>query len=141
MLERVAISSSRRSSQFRDQNYISCISCFDSVFSFVVVVQSPSRVQLFATPGTAACQASLSLTISQSLPKFTFIALVMWWSHPSSDALFSFCPQSFQRQTGTLISERQTGVFAGSREPLSTTDFETHPKNHTGLLVEGGMGV
>ena len=56
-------------------------SCFDSVFSFVVVVQSPSRVQLFATPGTAACQASLSLTISQSLPKFMLIALVMPSSH------------------------------------------------------------
>ena len=30
--------------------------------------------QLFATPWTAACQASLSLTISQSLPKFVSIA-------------------------------------------------------------------
>ena len=30
----------------------------------VVVVQPPSRVQLFMTPWTAACQASLSLTIS-----------------------------------------------------------------------------
>ena len=34
----------------------------------VVVVQLPSHVWLFATPRTAACQASLSLTISQSLP-------------------------------------------------------------------------
>ena len=32
--------------------------------SIVVVVQPPSRVQLFMTPWTAACQASLSLTIS-----------------------------------------------------------------------------
>ena len=55
----------------------------------VLVVQSPM------TPWTAACQASLSLTVSQSLPKFMFIASVMWWSHLSSDALFSFCPQSF----------------------------------------------
>ena len=35
-----------------------------------VIVQSPSRVQLFATPWTAACQTSLSLTISRNLPKF-----------------------------------------------------------------------
>ena len=42
-----------------------------------VVAQSPSHVQLFATPWTAALQASLSLTISWSLPKFTFIVLVM----------------------------------------------------------------
>ena len=33
------------------------------------VVQSLSRVRLFATPWTAACQASLSITNSQSLPK------------------------------------------------------------------------
>ena len=54
-------------------------------------VQSLSCVRLFVTPWTAALQASLSHTISQSLPKSTFIAC-----HPaisSSDALFS-CPQS-----------------------------------------------
>ena len=43
----------------------------------VVVVQSPSRVQLFGTPWTAACQVSLTLTISKSLPKFMSIALVI----------------------------------------------------------------
>ena len=46
-----------------------------------LVVQSPSRVWLFATPCTAAQQASLSLTISRSLSKFLFIALVMLSSH------------------------------------------------------------
>ena len=43
----------------------------------VVVVQWPSRVPPFVTPWTAACQASLSLTISRSLPKFMSIASVM----------------------------------------------------------------
>ena len=43
-----------------------------------VVVQSPC---LFVTPCTAAHQASLTLTISQSLPKFTSIASVMPFSH------------------------------------------------------------
>ena len=38
------------------------------------VVQSTSHIWLFATPWTAARQASLSLTISQSLPKFMSIA-------------------------------------------------------------------
>ena len=46
-----------------------------------IVVQSPSWVQLFLTPGTAACQASLSLTNSRSLPKFISIALVMPSNH------------------------------------------------------------
>ena len=38
-------------------------------------------VQLFATTWAAVPEASLSLTISQSLPKFMFIALVMLSSH------------------------------------------------------------
>ena len=42
-----------------------------------VVVQSLSQVQLFATPWTAACQASLSFTISQSLLKLMSIESVM----------------------------------------------------------------
>ena len=37
------------------------------------VVQALCCVGLFATPWTAACQASLSFTISQSLPKFMSI--------------------------------------------------------------------
>ena len=52
-----------------------------SLFRMVVVVQSPSHVQLFKTPWAAAHQASLSLTISWSLPKFTSIALVTTSNH------------------------------------------------------------
>ena len=44
-------------------------------------VQSLSRVLLFATPWTAACQASLSITNSQSLPKLMSIELVMPFNH------------------------------------------------------------
>ena len=46
-----------------------------------VVVQSPSHIRFFATPWTGTCQASLSLTISQSLPKFMLITSVMLSSH------------------------------------------------------------
>ena len=49
-----------------------------------VIVQSPSPIQLFATPWTAARQASLSLTISRSLPKFMSIESVM----PSNHLIF-----------------------------------------------------
>ena len=42
-----------------------------------VVVQLLSRVQLFATPWTAALQASVSFTSSQSLLKFMSIELMM----------------------------------------------------------------
>ena len=44
-------------------------------------VQSLSHVQLFATPWTTACQASLSITNSQSLLKLMFIESMMPSSH------------------------------------------------------------
>ena len=47
----------------------------------IFVVQSPSHVWLFLTPWTAARQASLSLTISWSLPKFMTFESVMPSNH------------------------------------------------------------
>ena len=47
----------------------------------IVAVQSLIRVQLFVTPWTAACQASLSFTISRSLLKFMSIESVMPSNH------------------------------------------------------------
>ena len=44
-------------------------------------VQTQNHVQLFATPWTAACQASLSITISQSSLKLMSIELVMPSNH------------------------------------------------------------
>ena len=49
--------------------------------SVVAVVQLLSRVQLFATPRTAAHHAPLSFTISQSLLKFISIESVMLRNH------------------------------------------------------------
>jgi len=46
-----------------------------------VAIQSLSHVQFFATPRTAACQASLSFTISQSLLKLMSFESVMLSSH------------------------------------------------------------
>ena len=50
----------------------------DGIFSSV---QSLSHVWLFATPWTAAHQASLSITNSQSLPKLMSVELVMPSNH------------------------------------------------------------
>ena len=47
----------------------------------VVVVQSPSPVQILVTPWTAACQASLSFAISWSLLKLISIEIVMPSNH------------------------------------------------------------
>ena len=46
-----------------------------------VVIQLLSRVRLFATPWATARQASLSFTISRSLPKLTSIESVMPSNH------------------------------------------------------------
>ena len=48
-----------------------------SIKLIFIIVQLPGCVQLFATPWTAARQASLSFTISQSLPEFMSNELVM----------------------------------------------------------------
>ena len=48
---------------------------------FVVVFHSLSCAQFFATPWTAACQASLSLTASQSLPDFMSMESVIPFNH------------------------------------------------------------
>jgi len=50
-------------------------------------LQSLSHVQLFATPWTAACQASLSITNSQSLLKLLSIDSVILSNH-----LILYCP-------------------------------------------------
>ena len=68
------------------------------------VVQSLSHIQLFVTPWTAAQQASLSFSISQSLLKFMSIELMMPSKHSSSVAPFSSCPQSFTASGSFPIS-------------------------------------
>ena len=52
-----------------------------TLFDPVVVLQSLSHVWLFVTPWTEACQASLSLIIFWSLPKFMPIESVMPFNH------------------------------------------------------------
>ena len=62
----------------------SCVFHLANLFSMsflVVVVQSPSRVWLFATSWTAAHQASLSFIISQNLPKFMSTESIMSSNH------------------------------------------------------------
>ena len=51
------------------------------ISSFVIVVQLLRRVQLFVTPWTAACQASLYFTISLSLLRLLSIESVMPSNH------------------------------------------------------------
>ena len=57
--------------------------CINPTFSSVQSVQLLSLVWLFATPWTAACQTSLSITYSQSLLKLMSIESVMPSNHLS----------------------------------------------------------
>ena len=77
-----------------------------------IVVQSLSCVQVFATPWTAACQASLSSTISQSLLKFMSIESVML-----SNYLILCCPTVLLPSIFPSIRDRRcqfTGIFSDS---------------------------
>ena len=66
---------------FSSRNFRSLIDLeFFCVCSVFISVRSLS-VRLFVTPWTAACQASLSITNSQSLLKLTSIASVMPSNH------------------------------------------------------------
>ena len=58
-------------------------------------VQSLSHVRLFGTPWTAACQASLSITNSQSLLKLMSIESVMPSNHLILCHLFLLLPSIF----------------------------------------------
>ena len=63
------------------QVYVIVAYFYKCTMEFLNTVQSLSRVQLFVTPWSAACQDSLSIPNSQSLPKLMFIELVMPSNH------------------------------------------------------------
>ena len=80
--------------------------CISECFQFSSV-QSLSRVWLFGTPWTAARQASLSITNSQSSLKLTRIELVMPSGHLISSSVipFSSCPQSLPASESFPMSQ------------------------------------
>ena len=98
--------------------------------TMVSSVQLLSRVRLFATPWTAARQASLPITNSQSPPKPMSMSQ---WCHPtisSSVIPVSSCPQSFPESGSFPMSQLFTsggqsiGVSAlASVLPMNTQDW------------------
>ena len=76
-----------------------------SLMSLFSSVQSLSRVQLFATPWTAAGQASLFITKSWSLLKLMSIESVMPPNHSSSVVPFSYRLQSFPASGSLQMSQ------------------------------------
>ena len=107
-------------------------------------IQSHSHVQLFATPWTAACQASLSITNSGGYPSSCPLSR---WCHPtisSSVVPFSSCPQSFPASGSFQMSQLFTsggqsiGVSA-SVFPMNTQDWS--PLGWTGWISLQSKGL
>ena len=104
-------------------------------------VQSLSRVRLFATPQTAARQASLSITISRSLPKQTMSTKSVM---PSNHLIFCcpllLLPQSFPASGSFQMSHlftsggQSTGVSA-STSVLPVNNQDWSPLGWTGLIT------
>ena len=101
---------------------------FSLVFSSV---QSLSRVRLFATPWTAACQASLSITNSQSLLKLISIESVM----PSNHLIFC-CPLLLSPSIFPRIRVFSNESALSIRWPKYWSfSFNISPSNeHSGLI-------
>ena len=115
----------------------------------IIVVQSLSHVQLFATPWIAAHQASLSFTISQRLLILTSFELMMPSNHlillpPSPPALsFSQHQSLFQLSQLSASSGRSLGASA-SASVLPMNIQSWFPLGLTGLislLSKGPSGV
>ena len=68
-------------------------------------VQSLSHVQLFATPSIPACQASLSITNSQSFLKLMSIKLVLPSNHRILSRPLLFLTQSFPASGSFRMSQ------------------------------------
>ena len=107
----------------------------------VAVVHWFSHVHLFATPWTTAHSASLSFTISQSLLKLMFIALVMPPNHLILCHPFSSCLPSFPASGSFLMSQlfasggQSIGASASASVPLVNSQ-DWFPLGLTGLILQ-----
>ena len=98
---------------------------------FSTIVQYPSHVQFSSTPGTAAYQGSLSLTVSWSLPKFMFIASVILSSHLIPWCLLLLLP-SIVPSTRDFSNELSVHIRWPKYWSFS---FSSSPSNeHSGLI-------
>ena len=99
------------------------------------LVKSLNRVQLFATPWTAACQASLSITDPWSLLKLMSIEWVMTSNHPIPFSHLQSFPasRSFQMSQLFTSSSQSVGVSASTSVlPMNIQDW--FPLQLTGCI-------
>ena len=99
----------------------------------IVVVQSQSHVQPFATPWTAARQASLSFAISWSLLKLMSIDSVMPSKHLIPCYPFLLLPSIFP-SIRVFSNEFVLLVFSNEANPASLETVEGHGLVLTSLI-------
>ena len=119
------------------QYLIKCCLCdtdyFKSLWCYVVVVQLLSCVQLFATPWTAALQASLSSAVSRSLLKLIAIESVMPSNHLILCRPLLFLPSIFPSIRSFPMCQLFTS--AGQSVGASASIFSISPSNeYSGLI-------
>ena len=102
-----------------------------SYMYFVAIVPSLSRVQLFATPWTAARQVSLSFTISQSL--FMSIELVMLSNHMCFNKIKFFFKSSSPK--GCLPFKSPRRKPAGSPPGIPAAGRSSHGKTASSVFL------
>ena len=100
-----------------------------------VVVQLLSHVRPFVTPWTAARQASLSFTISQSLPKLMSIESVMPSNHLILCCPLLLLPSSFP---STRVFSSELGLRIRWPKYWSFS-FSIHPSNEYSRLISFRM--
>ena len=93
--------------------------------------QSLSRVQLSATPWTAACQASLSITNSRSLLKLMTIELVMPPNHLTLCGPLLLLPSIF---SSTRVISNESGLCIRWPKHWSFS-FSISPSNENSGLI------
>ena len=119
---------------------------WDNSQSVVVVVQSCSRIRLYAIQWTAACRASLSFTISWSLLKLMSIESVMPFNHLVLCHSFLFLLlifpsiRVFSNESALRISGQSTGASASASVPSKNIQ-DWFPWGLTGLtsLLSKGL--
>ena len=119
------------------QYLIKCCLCdtdyFKSLWCYLVVVQLLSCVQLFATPWTAALQASLSSAVSRSLLKLIAIESVMPSNHLILCRPLLFLPSIFPSIRSFPMCQLFTS--AGQSVGASASIFSISPSNeYSGLI-------
>ena len=118
----------------------------DFVMSWDLSVQSLSRIQLFATPGIAARQASMSIINSRSSPKTMSIESVMPSSHLNLCCPLLLLPpippsiRIFSNESVLRISGQSIGISAStSLLPMNTQDWS--PLEWTGWMSLQSKGL